>query len=395
MRRPRAGKRRRAGGIKLLPVAIGVAILILLTVSLTVFTPTTKPPSGVQTTIREELTGTVDGGVVALTGAGATFPYPLISKWINEYHKLNPTVQINYQSIGSGGGIRQHIAKTVDFGASDKPLNEAQMAAAEGTLHLPITIGAIAVVYNLPGVESGLKLTGPLLADIFLGKVDRWDDPAIVSLNPELQLPDEKIQVVHRSDGSGTTYVFTDYLSRVSPEWADRVGAGTAVEWPTGIGAAGNEGVAGILQSTSYTIGYVELAYAIQTGMSYAALQNQVGRFVVPSLESAKAAAAALSPALPPGDGVWEKVSLLNAPGDDSYPIVSFSYIILYRDLAAVPGMTRLKAKVLVEFLWWAVHEGQKYAAALHYVELPPEVVALNEETLRLVTFKGEPLLGS
>lgn len=349
---------------------------ILQTTSITVTQPTTTPKS------------------IMLNGAGASFPYPLLSTMIVQYNKIYPHVMINYQSIGSGGGIRQHTNKTVDFAASDAPLNEDQRKAAPDTLHIPITIGCVVVAYNLPNVPKGLKLTGELVAEIFLGNVKKWNDPLIANLNPGIQLPDKEIIVVHRSDGSGTTFVFTSYLSMVSPEWNSKVGKGTAVQWPIGLGAAGNEGVAGVVRGTPYTIGYVELAYALQTKMNYAYLKNRDGYFVEPTLNSTAAAAEALSPSLPKVDESWEKVSLLNAPGKDSYPIVSFSYILVYKELSVLPKMDKEKAFELVKFLWWAIHDGQNYAPNLQYVPLPKSVISLNEETLKSITFNGQKILG-
>ncbi|MEM3428122.1 MAG: phosphate ABC transporter substrate-binding protein PstS, partial [Nitrososphaerales archaeon] len=304
-----------------------------------------------------------------------------------------PNVKISYQSIGSGGGIRQHTEKTVDFGASDSPLNEKQREAAPNTLHIPITIGSVVLAYNLPGFTKGLKMTGEVVADIFLGKITKWNDPAIQSLNPDLNLPNKDILVAHRSDGSGTTFVWTGYLSIVSPEWKSKVGQGTAVQWPIGLGAAGNEGVAAVIRGTEYTVGYVELAYALQNKMSYAYLQNKEGRFIEPTLSTSAAAAAASATILPRGDESWSSVSLLNAPGANSYPVTSFSYILLYKDLSTLPTMNKDKAQALIDFLWWAIHDGQKYAPDLQYVPLPQEVVAVNEATLRMVTFEGQPLI--
>jgi len=335
---------------------------------------------------------TTTSQTISLNGAGASFPYPLISTMIVQYNKLYPNVQVNYQSIGSGGGIRQHTNKTIDFGASDAPLTEAQRSAAPNTLHMPITIGCIVITYNIPDVPKGLKMTGQIVADIFLGNIKKWDDQAIRSLNPDLQLPDKDILVVHRSDGSGTTFVFTSYLSIVSPEWKAKVGKGTAVQWPTGLGSAGNEGVAGLVRGTPYTIGYVELAYAIQNKMAYVFLQNKDGNFIEPTLESTSAAVTSVAPSLPKGDASWSNVSLLNAPGANSYPIVSFSYILVYKELSALPAMNKDKAQTLVDFLWWAVHDGQSYAPSLEYVPLPESVVLLNEETIRSITFNSQAL---
>ncbi|MEM4165075.1 MAG: phosphate ABC transporter substrate-binding protein PstS [Nitrososphaerales archaeon] len=336
---------------------------------------------------------TTSAPTISLNGAGATFPYPLISTMVAEYNKIKPNVKISYQSIGSGGGIRQHTEKTVDFGASDSPLNEKQREAAPNTLHIPITIGSVVLAYNLPGFTKGLKMTGEVVADIFLGKITKWNDPAIQSINPDLNLPNKDILVVHRSDGSGTTFVWTGYLSIVSPEWKSKVGQGTAVQWPIGLGAAGNEGVAAVIRGTEYTVGYVELAYALQNKMSYAYLQNKEGMFIEPTLSTSAAAAAASATILPRGDESWSSVSLLNALGVDSYPVTSFSYILLYKDLSTLPTMNKDKAQALIDFLWWAIHDGQKYAPDLQYVPLPQEVVAVNEATLRMVTFEGQPLI--
>ena len=344
------------------------------------------------TTVTTSVT-TTSTKMISINGAGATFPYPLYSKMIVEYNKLYPNIQINYQSIGSGGGIRQLINKTVDFAASDAPLNKAQREAAPNTLHIPMTIGCVVIAYNLPDIPKGLKLTGQVTADIFLGNIKKWNDPAIRDLNPDLKLPDKEIIVVHRSDGSGTTFVFTSYLSLISSEWANRVGKGTAVQWPTGLGAAGNEGVAGVIRGTPYTIGYVELAYVLQTGMQYARLQNREGEFVEPTLATTAAAAEALAPSLPKGDESWENVNLLNAPGKNSYPIVSFSYILVYKELSVLRAMDIDKAKALVRFLWWATHDGQSYAPNLQYVPLPESVIRINEETIKSITFNGQTLL--
>ncbi|MEM3160663.1 MAG: phosphate ABC transporter substrate-binding protein PstS, partial [Nitrososphaera sp.] len=267
---------------------------------------------------------------VQLTGAGATFPFPLIDTWRVEYQKVKSDVNINYQSIGSGGGIKQFTEKTVDFGATDAPLSSSEREAAPGAVHIPETIGSIVVSYNIPEIPgSGLRLSGPVLADIFLGKITRWDDPQIQEMNPDVQLPSRSIVVVHRSDGSGTTFVWTDYLSKVSPEWRDAVGTGKSVQWPTGVGSPGNEGVSSSIKATPYTIGYVELSYAITTGMTFAHLQNREGNFIEPSFDSVSAAIAASAGSLPAGDESWEHVSTTDAPGENSYPISSFSYLLL------------------------------------------------------------------
>ncbi len=300
-----------------------------------------------------------------LTGAGATFPNPLYSKWFNEY--ANKTgVKINYQSIGSGGGIRQLSEQTVDFGASDAPMSDAELAKAKGgaVLHIPTTLGAVVVTYNLPQVTPLLKLTGEVVADIFLGKITKWDDARIATLNPGVKLPASDILVVHRSDGSGTTYVFTDYLATVSPSWATKPGKGKEVQWPAGLGAKGNEGVAGQVKQTPGAIGYVELAYANQTQLATAQIKNQNGEFVAPSIASVTAAAAGAAAKLPAGTDY--RVSVVNASGAGVYPISSFTWILLY-EKQADPA----KGKKLTDFLKWALTDGQAMAAPLDYAPLP------------------------
>jgi phosphate transport system substrate-binding protein len=353
-------------------------------------------------------------GSVTIDGAGATFPFPLIDTWRVEYPTVKPDVSINYQSIGSGGGVKQFTEKTVDFGATDAPLTANETQAAPGAVHIPETIGSVVAAYNINGVqEKGLRLTGPVLAGIFRGEITQWDDPQIAELNPDLPLPSQDIVVVHRSDGSGTTFVWTSYLSKVSPEWNQAIGPGKSVSWPVGLGAPGNEGVANTVQSTPNSIGYVELAYVLTTEMNYAFLQNQAGNFVEPSLESTGAAVAAAtnnntqtsnnsttgasnttSTTLPAGDASWEKVSLLDAPGADSYPIASFSYLLLYKELSDNPRIDSMeKARALVDFVDWAITDGQQFAGELAYVSLPDSVVQHNQETLRSLTFQGEPVL--
>jgi phosphate transport system permease protein/phosphate transport system substrate-binding protein len=335
-------------------------------------------------------------GPLTLNGAGATFPFPLIDTLRVEYQTVDPNVNINYQSIGSGGGVKQFTEKTVDFGASDAPLTPEEEANAPGTVHIPETIGSIVAAYNIPEVpDKGLKLTGPILADIFLGKITKWNDPQIAELNPELNLPDADIIVAHRSDGSGTTFVWTDYLSNVSPEWNDQVGKGKSVQWPTGIGAPGNEGVASAIRGSENTIGYVELAYALTTGIPFAFIQNEAGNFVEPTLDSTEAAVAASAGSLPAGDESWNNVTLVNAPGNDSYPIASFSYLLLNKELADNPTMTEDKAKALVDFVNWAVTDGQQFAPELEYVPLPDEVVQLDQDTLSQITFNEQPITNS
>jgi phosphate ABC transporter phosphate-binding protein len=335
-------------------------------------------------------------GQITINGAGATFPFPLIDTWRVDYKSIKPNVNINYQSIGSGGGVKQFIEKTVDFGATDAPLTASEVQRAPGAVHIPETIGSVVVAYNIPSVPNkGLKLTGPVLADIFLGKITKWNDPKIQSLNPGVSLPGEDIIVVHRSDGSGTTYVWTDYLSNISTAWNEQIGRGKSVQWPTGIGGPGNEGVANAIRGSPNTIGYIELAYALTTQMPYAYLQNQAGKFIEPTLESTQAAVAATAPTLPKGAASWEHISVVNAPGGDSYPVASFSYLILFKELSTNPSIDQEKAKALVDFMSWAITDGQQSADDLSYVPLPAEIVKLNQETLKSLTFQGKPLTTS
>lgn len=314
-----------------------------------------------------------------VNGAGATFPFPLYSKWFAEYNKLKPDLQFNYQSIGSGGGIQQITNKTVDFGASDAPMKDEQLAAAPGTVHIPTVLGAVVVTYNAPVPQ--LRLTPETLSGIFLGKITKWNDPAIAKVNPGTKLPDADIAVIHRSDGSGTSNIFTDYLSKVSPEWKAKVGAGTSVKWPAGLGAKGNEGVTGLVKQTPGAIGYVELAYANQNKLPMAELQNKDGAFVKPTMESTSAAAAGI---VVPDDF---RVSITNASGKDAYPMASFTYILVPRD-----QQDSAKGAAVVNFLWWAVHDGQQFAQPLDYAPLPKAVVAKVEAKLKTLTVQGKPV---
>lgn len=310
------------------------------------------------------------GSNVALTGAGATFPYPIYSKWFSEYATATG-VKINYQSIGSGGGIRQLSEQTVDFGASDAPMSSEEMAKAKGgpILHFPTVLGADVVTYNLPGVSAPLRLTGPVLADIFLGRVKKWNAPAIAALNQGARLPDLDILVVHRSDGSGTTYIFTSYLTAVSPAWKAGPGAGKEVAWPVGLGAKGNEAVAGQVKQTPGSIGYVELAYATQNKMAYASVQNASGQFVAPSIESITAAAGAIADTL--SDNSDYRVSIINTQGATVYPISSMTWILLYQNQTDA-----VKGRALVDFMKWAYETGQKDAPSLDYAPLPEKMRA-------------------
>ncbi len=295
-----------------------------------------------------------------INGAGATFPYPIYSKWFDEYAKVDPSVRFNYQSIGSGGGQKQILAQTVDFGASDGPMSDENLAKAPGKiLHIPTVAGAVVMTYNLPG-NPALKLDGETIADIFLGKIKKWNDPKIAASNPGAKLPDNEIVVVHRSDGSGTTFIFTDYLSKVSGEWKQKAGNNTSVNWPTGIGGKGNEGVSGQVKQTPGAIGYVELIYALQNKMPYADLKNAAGEFVKPTIESVTAA---LATAEIPDDF---RFSMTNAPGKEAYPIAGATWLLVYQQ-----QKDAAKGKKLVEFLKWAAKDGEKMAKDLQYAPLP------------------------
>lgn len=318
---------------------------------------------------------TVSAAAQSLTGAGATFPNPIYTKWFDAYHRKTG-VQINYQSIGSGGGIRQFTEGTVDFGASDGPMNEAQIQAVGGNvLHLPTVLGAVAVTYNLPGVgATKLRFDGNLLVDIFMGRITSWNDKRIATLNPGVKLPEQDIIVVHRSDGSGTTYIFTDFLNKFSREWRDKVGFATSVNWPVGLGGKGNEGVTQQIKQTEGAIGYVELIYAISNRLPYAQVKNASGAFVEPSLESVTAAAAGTK--LPKDTDF--RVSITNAPGAAAYPISSFTWLLVHKDTRDAA-----KARVLRDFLTWMLTpDAQKMAAGLHYAPLPAEVVTLVQARL-------------
>ena len=323
------------------------------------------------------LAGVASAQTVQINGAGATFPYPIYSKWFSEYNKLHPEVAINYQSIGSGGGIRQMTAQTVFFGATDGPMtNEQQFAAPGPILHLPTVLGGVVPIYNIEGVTSELKFTGKVLADIVMGKITKWNDSAIASLNPGAKLPATDITVAHRSDGSGTTYIFVDYLSKASPEFKKTVGVATAVNWPVGVGGKGNEGVAGLVKQTPGSIGYVELIYAKQNKISFGAVQNLDGEFVSASLESVTAAAQVAAKQMPRDF----RVSITNAPGKGVYPISSFTWLLLYENPS-----DKQRSKMMVDFMKWALTDGQKYAPDLGYAPLPSEVVALEMEALKKI----------
>jgi len=311
-----------------------------------------------------------------INGAGSTFIFPAITKWFDEYSKTNPDVMFNYQAIGSGGGIKQITSRTVDFGATDGPMTMDQMTQAPGRIyHIPMVMGAVAVAYNLPGVEKGLKLTPDILSGIYLGKITQWNDPLITAQNPGVNLPSSTITVVHRSDGSGTSFIFTDYLSSVSGEWKGRVGKGTSVNWPKGLGGKGNEGVSGLLKQSPGAIGYVELAYANENNLTYAYLQNQSGNFIEPTIDStSKAADGAKIPA-------DFRFSIVNSPNPEAYPIAGTTWILIYKQMDAVKG------KAIVDFIRWAVTDGQKLTAAMDYAPLPSNLVDMIQKKLDQVKY--------
>ncbi|HEX8495265.1 MAG TPA: phosphate ABC transporter substrate-binding protein PstS [Pyrinomonadaceae bacterium] len=324
------------------------------------------------------------GGTVRLQGAGATFPNPLYQKWLSEYGKLNQNVRMDYQSIGSGGGIKQIQEQTVDFGASDSPMKDEDLKKAPAELlHIPTVLGAVVLTYNLTGVQQPLRFSPEAIADIFLGKIKRWDDAKIKADNPGVQLPAADITVVHRSDGSGTSAVFTDYLSKVSAEWKEKVGTGTSPQWPTGIGGKGNEGVTGQVKNTPNTIGYVELAYAVKNSLPVALIKNSSGNYVEATLDSVTAAAAE-SVATTPED---LRVSITNAAGAQAYPISSYTYILVYKE-----QKDATKGKALADFLWWGIHDGEKFAKDLLYSPLPPEIIKRAEAKINSITNGGKPL---
>jgi phosphate transport system substrate-binding protein len=320
---------------------------------------------------------TVVAQTVQINGGGATFPYPIYSKWFTEYNRLHSNIEINYQSQGSGFGIQQVTKRTVFFGATDGPMTPDQLLLAPGKiLHFPTVLGAVVPVYNIPNVSQELKFSGPLLADIFLGKITKWNDAGIAKLNPGVTLPGTDIVVVHRSDGSGTSYIWVDYLSKVSPEWKKRVGVATSVQWPVGLGGKGNEGVAAQVTQVPGSIGYVELIYALQTKINYGSVQNLSGKFVKASVPAVTAAAAAAARQMPADF----RVSITNAPGDDVYPISSFTWLLMYEN-----HPDKAKAKVMVDFLKWALTDGQKFATDLGYAPLPKNVVDMEMKALATV----------
>ena len=338
---------------------------------------------------------------VQVIAAGATFPQPLIQKWTVTYNQIYPDVTISYSGIGSGGGIQQITAKVVDFGASDAPLSNAQLAAAPGLTLFPETLGGVAITYNLAtyGIPNNttLRFTSSVIAGIYMGVIQKWNDPALVALNPGIPLPDAHITAVHRSDGSGTTFAFTNFLSVTDPNWAAQVGYSTSVTWPVdtapgalGVGGKGNPGVAGAVKNTNGAIGYVDLIYAIENNLGVGAVENAAGNWIVPSIQTVLWAAQNATGTPNPAD---LRLHIVNAQGPQSYPIATYTYLLVYRDLSLNPGTTLAKAQAMAHFFWWAIHDGQQYAPALDYVPLPANVVAADEQLLLTLNYAGTPLL--
>ena len=332
-----------------------------------------------------QMAGKGSGDDNTLLGAGSTFIYPLFSKLFSEYHKTNK-LQVNYQSIGSGGGILQLTNKTVDFGASDAPLNEEQeQKMAVPALHIPMCSGAVVLSYNLADMKDSMKFTPDIIANIFLGNIKTWNDPQIAAVNAGVRLPSTPIVVVHRSDGSGTTNIFTTYLSKVNTQWNTKPGKGSSINWPIGLGGKGNEGVAGLVKQTPGAIGYIELAYAIQNKMAFASVQNKSGKFIAPSVASTSAAGNIELPA-------DAKISLTNTDAADGYPISGFSWVLIYKE-QSYNNRSQERASQLLNLLWWNIHEGQEYCEGLNYARLSPEAVTTAENILKSATFNGQPIL--
>lgn len=384
-----------------LKIGIGVLAIAVIAVSIFAVTyfsqpsnPANPSPSPSPSSTANPTTTPNQNSKIILNGAGASFPYPLLSGIIDVYKTIESTTQINYQPTGSGAGITSLKDKLVDFAASDAPLSASEMQTIPNVVQIPETIGAVVITYNLgPETINGLNLDGQIIADIFQGKITKWNDNSISALNPGIPLPDQTINVVHRSDGSGTTYIFTSYLSEVSTSWANEIGKGKSVAWPTDVGASGNAGVAGIVNGTQFSIGYIELAYANENSMYVAKVKNPSGNFILPTTVSTEvAAASAASQGLPAGDQSWTNVSLLNAQDPQAYPIVSFSYLLVYKELNVISGMTQEKATALVNFLWYIVHDGQEIAPELSYAQLPAAVIQINEATLKTITYNGQTL---
>lgn len=332
------------------------------------------------------LLGSISLAQTKLNGAGATFPNPIYSKWFDEYHKLHPDIEINYQSKGSGAGIRQLTEGTVDFGASDGPMSDEQLAAAKekrgfDIIHIPTVLGAVVPAYNLPDVKTEIKFSGDLLANIFLGKVTKWSDPAFAKDNPGVKFPDRSIVVVHRAEGSGTTYIFTDYLSKMSSEWKDKVGKGTSVQWPTGLGQQGNEAVAGMVRQKDGAIGYVELIYALQNKIAFGPVKNAAGKYIMASLQSTTAAAASMKEM--PDDF---RVSITDAPGENAYPIASFTWLLI-----PAKWGDATKGKAMLDFLNWMLNSGEGMVQTLDYAPLPKNVAVKVKAKIKTISVASAP----
>ena len=384
-------------------IVAAIVVLIIIIGSVFAYTqlsspsanPSPSPSSTATPTSAPSFTPASTPGAATLNGAGATFPAPFLNLTIVTYtSQFRPNLQVNYQAVGSGSGVASFTAKTVDFGCSDAALTASQTTALPTqAVTIPETIGAITVAYNLPGIQSGLKLSGPVLANIYLGSITNWNDAQIAALNPGVNLPNHAITTVHRSDSSGTTKWFTQYLSLVSSTWDSTIHYSNSVQWPGGIGSSGNAAVATSINQTQYAIGYVELAYALQNQMTVAAMQNPAGNYILPSLASTTAAAQDLPiSGLPTATGDWTSVNILNAPGAQSYPICNPTYMLVYKELNTVPGMTLDKATQLVQWIWYVVHGGQQLSPTLQYSSLPPNIVTLDENTLKSITFNGQTL---
>ncbi len=372
-------------------IILGAALMLILIV------PTTSLSAHADTAPPAPL----DSDKYTIKAAGATFPYPLIDKWRVDYNAQYPGISLNYQSVGSGAGVSLYTKKVVDFGASDAPLQPSEATKAPNTLHIPETMGAIVMTYNLPEFQkSGLKLTGPVIADIFLGKITTWNSPAIAKLNPGVTLSANKIVLVHRSDGSGTTFAFTDYLSKVSPEFKGRIGQGKSVPWVTGVGGSGNAGIAAIVKKVPWSMGYVELAYAktnklagSNIPMTYAYIQNHdKTAFLDATVDTTLAAGQGAVASMPASDGDWSHVSINNAPGANAYPIATYTYLLVNKNLDQIKGMDTQKASDLVHMLYWFVTDGQQRSTKLLYVPLPSGVVQIDESGLHKIMFNGKPV---
>jgi len=346
-------------------------VSVVALVALAACTKTEAPPAGTNTA------GGTPGARIMVNGAGATFPNPIYSKWFSDYNKLRPDVRINYQSIGSGGGIKQLTSQTVFFGATDGPMTDEQLKSAPAPiLHFPTVLGGVVPAYNLPNVAAELKFPGPLLAQMYLGKIKKWNDAAIAKANPGVALPNLDVTIIHRSDGSGTSYIWCDYLSKVSPEFKQRVGVATSVSWPTGVGAKGNEGVSGMVRQIPGSIGYVELIYALQNDITFGSVENAAGEYVRASLDSVTSAAASAAANMPADF----RVSITNAQGKGAYPISSFTWILLYQN-----PTDKVRGKIMADFMKWALSDGQKAAAPLGYAPLPKQVIDLELQALQKI----------